>query len=189
MKNETFEKRLKKECEDYNFSFDEIHSTLSPHYEILKYIEKKRSKLTTPTKFRNHLKFTQNTFLEINNHIKNDGYVKLAKRCDRLLKQLDFYQDENKRINPKMKKYFDDKFGKDLPTETNILSIAVDNLQDIKPNTPPDYLKDFICDVFERKRFTTKGQKWKTIRVDSIDLTITTEKNTLYHIQKAIKIP
>ena len=46
----------------------------------------------------------------MNDYIKKDGNVKLAKRCEELLKQFKYYEDKDIRLDPRMKKYFDHKY-------------------------------------------------------------------------------
>ncbi len=188
--DKVFQQKMKSECKNYNLDFKKVYAALSPHYEILKYIEQKRSKCIAPTKFKNHIQFTLDTFLEVNNYVKEDGYIKLSKRCNYLLKQLEYYQEDNKKINPRMKNYFNEKFGKNLPTKSNILAIAVDNLKEIETNTNSDYLKEIVSNVLNYgENFNDRDIYWKIIKVESLQKTIMTSNRTSLKREIKVTIP
>ena len=140
--------------------------------------------------FKNRLQFSLDTFLELNDYIKNDGYTKLSKRCKIISRQFNYHQEDNKKINPKMKKYFDEKFGNNLPTKSNILAIALDNLKEIETNTNSDYLKEIISNVLNYgESFNDRDTYWKIIKIESLKKTIRTSNWTTLKREIKITIP
>ncbi len=184
---------------DLEYEADNIFKLLEPHYRAIKWIEKQKQNAISYTKFINHIEFTKNTFLELNGYIKNDGYKKLSKRCDNLIIQLDNYRN-GKAISSKMKSYFNKTFKGDLPSKTNILSIAAYKLQyqliiddwEKMGNNDLDYSKTIIEDIFNVGKFHT-SLKYTSISIsipneNDIDIKITLslyrgkEKRYIYNI-------
>ena len=159
----------------YNFTqkqTNDIYEILTPHYKILKWIKEENKKAISYTKFINNLDFTKQTFLELNNHIKNDGYTKLAKRCDFILDQLEKYKT-GKKISSKMESYFNKTFKSSLPTKTNVLSLGVDclyiyvvieNTKKSREIIDPQSSKNFIEYIFNVGKFNT-SLKYTTIEI------------------------
>ena len=156
----------------YSFDADEMLRLLTPHNEALNWINKAKSSATTHTKFKNHLEFTRDVFLGLNDHVKNDGNKKLSKRCGLLLEQLEKYRN-NQSISPKVKSYFSSLFKDDLPTPANIFSIASSNIHyysALKNLEYMDYHKDIAKDIFNTSFNISFKYTVIAIHTDSMDV-------------------
>lgn len=174
---DSFHKGVYKASEIYEFNANEIIALLTPHYKIIKWVEEQNKNGMTYIKFKNHIEFTRDTFLSLNTYVKNDGYTKLSKRCDKLLDQLNKHRNGGK-VNPRIKSYFNKIFKDDLPTKVNILSIASYNLfiyfKDKHIDTDYNYYKGMVSDIFNTGKFNT-SLKYDTIIIslpDKLNVTI-----------------
>ena len=181
MDEKLFYDRVQEVSNIYSFDANEIYELLKPHNAALSWITKQKGNATTYTKFKNHLEFTKEVFSNLNDHIKNDGYKKLSKRCEVLLSHLEKHR-KNEPIPPKVKSYFNSIFNTDLPTESNILSIAKSNLEHFliqaslsEPETEnilfKDYCKDIIRDIFDKDSFNIT-LKYTTIKIHTGSINI-----------------
>ena len=181
MDEHEFKARVSTAAEIYSFDANKVIELLTPHNEILNWIKKTKRSAVTYTKFKNHIEFTKDTFLEMNGYIKNDGYKKLAKRCDLLLDQLEKNRRGDK-VHPMIKRFFHSKFKDNLPSKVNVLSIAVDNIFWYFVNSENNlqnatYAKDIICDIFYIRKFNT-SLKYTSIKI------LTEKQNNIKLISK-----
>ena len=169
---EEFKKRIIEESKAYEFNADEVIELLTPHYQILEWLTEHNKVRMTPNKYKKHIQFTQDTFLELNAFVKNDGYTKLSKRCKYVLNQLELYENK-KPLHPNMKAYFDKTFGVEYPSKNNIYSIATDNLrsytlEDKWAKGGSEYSKDIISHIFDIGRFNI-SLKYEAILIKNND--------------------
>lgn len=155
MTRKTFESRVFDYADNSNLDSDYLLKLLEPCYEALEWVRQVNKKpKTTPKAFRKHIQYTLNNLLELQNFISDEGNKKLARRCEKLLKDLDKYENKKLLIHSKMDNYFKVIFREKVPIERDIINLAsidIENKLLMQSNFDLEYLSYLIEEIFEIK--------------------------------------